>query len=154
MFRFTPISEDDIRKNQNHHLLTPGTYPFTVKEIRQAVSQAGNPMIEVRHWIKDKEGNSFGVFDCLLATPKMIFKLKHFLESIGMGELYKAGQFDIYKCLEKKGRAQIIVKKGDAKKDGSGYYADKNAVKDYINLSDPTDNLIPALAAFDNDFVL
>jgi len=132
MFSFAPLSDLEIEELQNENLLKEGIYPFIVRSYEVKTSQAGNEMIKLRLGILDENDKERSVFDYLVFTKKMMFKVKHFCETIGFTEEYAAGKFDPMKMVNKKGRAYISVQKGNAKEDGSGYYPDKNNIKDYV----------------------
>jgi hypothetical protein len=127
-FSFTPLSDDQINAQSESFLLPEGDYPFEVKEAAHQYSANGNAMIKLR--IKVNEDRH--LFDYLVATEKMMFKLKHFCESVGMSEEYKKGNFLVNGCIGRMGKVRIGIEKGKAKADGSGFYSPKNTVKDYV----------------------
>lgn len=133
MFSFKALSEEQIQEERNkaRGLMPVGTYPFQVKNIEAQISNSNNPMLKVTLLFK-YEGSERIVVDYLLTTTKMIFKLKHFLESIGLGAQYESETVHPEMCKFKTGQAMIDIEKGGAKPDGSGYYPDKNKVKDYV----------------------
>ncbi len=61
----------------------------------------------------------------------MIYKIKHFCDTVGLDNEYKAGNFDVMQCEGRKGKAHIIIQAGKPNPKG-GMYQDKNAVKDYV----------------------
>ncbi len=134
MFSFNPLSDDQINALQNRGLLADGVYPFTVKAIEQSHSKSGNAMLKVRLGILAAEGDERNIIDYLVATEQMMFKLKHFCEAVGLEDNYAKGNFSPSDCINRSGRVRIGVQKGGAKDDGSGFYPDKNSVKDYVKL--------------------
>ncbi|SRR5260221_7320230 len=130
-FEFTPLSEEDIAKVQSGDLLPDGTYEFEVVSCYNKVSRNGNPMLEVELKVFDEKQCSRIVKDYLLTSSLMIFKLKHFCDSIGLSDQYLKGQLDFSKTLNRCGKVIIMTQKGNQKADGT-YYLDRNAVKDYI----------------------
>lgn len=144
MFAFNPKNDAEIQAIQNRHLLANGVYSFRVKEIIQKVSKSNNPMLEVKMGIVDSNGEERNLTDYLMATENMIFKFKHFCESLGLEKEYESGQLDPAKCIGRTGKCKIGLQKGNLKDDGSGYYPDKNSIQDYIIVQevkvDPTLN--------------
>lgn len=148
-FSFAPKNDEEIHAIQNQGLLPEGVYPFQVKAVEQLVSKTGNSMLKIRLSVLEKDGSSRTIFDYLVATDQMIFKLKHFCEAIGLEDKYSKGCFEPQDCLERSGSAFISVQKGSAKPDGSGNYPDKNQVKDYVKANEVAK---PKAAAVDKDF--
>jgi hypothetical protein len=132
MFSFDSKTDEQIADIQNRKLLTDGIYPFIVKTYEPRISKTGNSMLEIMVGVLDSEGNERNIKDFLLATDTMIFKLKHFCEAIGMHKEYAAGRFDPAKCLGRTGKCVIGLQKGNEKPDGTGYYPDRNSIKDYV----------------------
>ncbi|MFA6080749.1 MAG: hypothetical protein WC753_04735 [Candidatus Gracilibacteria bacterium] len=134
-FSFTPLSDDELARieNEKNGLLPIGTYKFQVKEVTREISKTSqNAMLKIRLSVKAENGDIANVTDYLVNTPKMLFKLKHFLESINMPHLYTQGNFDPQVLVNKVGYANIGIQKGNPKDDGSGNFPDKNNVKDYV----------------------
>lgn len=132
-FSFNPLSDEQIIALSNQNLLPDGDYDFEVVNAVSSYSDAGNAMIKVTLSVKcGKEARI--ITDYLVASEKMMFKLKHFCESIGLENEYKSGNFLVSGCITRVGRAKIVLEKGKPRKDGDGFYQDKNAVKDYIVL--------------------
>lgn len=144
MFSFKPLSDEEIQAAQNDHLLPEGTYPFKVRQATAKVSQNLNPMIKVELEIIIP-GGALIINDYLMETGKMIYKLKHFCESVGVSDQYEKGQIDLNGLKNKSGEALVFVQKGQARKDGAGFYADKNAISDYVK------KVVPAPADFNDD---
>ncbi len=135
-FSFNPLSDEQINALQNRDLLADGIYPFTVKSIEQQESKSGNPMLKVRIGVMPKEGEERNIFDYLVSTEQMMFKIKHFCETIGLEDKYTKGNFAPIDCLNRSGKVKIGVQKGGPKPDGSGFFPDKNSVKDYVKLGE------------------
>jgi hypothetical protein len=131
-FSFVPKTDAEIEALQNQGLLTEGTYPFQVKAIDQLISKSGNSMLKVKLSVLEKDGSARIIFDYLVAMDTMMFKIKHFCESIGLADQYSKGMFDPQECIDRSGMAILGIQKGNAKPDGTGNYADKNSIKDYV----------------------
>lgn len=130
-FSFIPRTDAEIQDIKNRKLLSEGIYPFIVREVSPEVSKSNNPMLKVRLGIIDNQGNERSIIDYLLATDEMIFKLKHFCESIGFEEEYSKGSFDPLKAIGRSGSAKIGIQKGNIRNDGT-LFDDKNSVRDYV----------------------
>jgi uncharacterized protein DUF669 len=150
MFAFDTLTDEEILAVKNEGLLPDGAYSFVVRGIKAKTSQSGNPMLEVQLGVLDKDGNERIITDYLVATRKMMFKLKHFCDAIGLSSEYSSGKFDPMKCIGKKGAALIMIQKGSMKEDGTSY-ADKNAVRDYAKTSQTTANDVKVDPAFNDD---
>lgn len=134
MFSFDSKTDEEIQEIQNRKLLADGEYPFIVKSYEHKISKTGNPMLEILLGVLDNEGHERNIKDFLLATDTMIFKLKHFCETIGLHQEYAAGKFDPEKCIRRTGKCIIGLQKGNEKPDGSGYYPDRNNIRDYVKV--------------------
>lgn len=150
MFAFDTLTDEEILAVKNEGLLPEGAYAFVVRGIKAKISQAGNPMLEVQLGILDKDGNERSIFDYIVASRKMMFKLKHFCDALGMSAEYAEGKFDPMKCIGKKGAALVMIQKGNMKEDGTSY-PDKNAIKDYAKASKPAANDVKGHHAEFND---
>ncbi len=140
-FAFVPKTEEEIRHIQNRLLLPDGVYPFIVREAKPMKSSAGNSMVQLRLECTAHDGYKHTVFDFLVATEEMLFKIKHFCETAGIEQEYAAGQFNPPDLVGKEGLARITIQRGKARKDKDGredgsYYPDKNTVRDYIKRTD------------------
>lgn len=131
-FLFNPLSDEQINAIQNRALLTDGIYPFVVKSVEEQCSKSGILMLKVRLAVVASEHDIRTIIDYLLATEQMMFKLKHFCETIGIADKYEKGGFEPSDCINRSGKVKIGIQKGAAKDDGSGFYPDKNTVKDYV----------------------
>jgi hypothetical protein len=151
MFSFNPLTDEQISAVQNRDLLQEGVYPFIVKSMEQQHSKSGNEMLKVRLAVMDPKGDERHIFDYLLATDQMMFKLKHFCESIGLAAKYAEGKFYPGDCIGLSGKVRIGIQKGMPKVDGSGAFPDKNSVKDYIKAEEVVVKPAVAASSFDDD---
>lgn len=131
-FAFSPKTDAEINAIQNRALLPDGIYPFIVKDFEQKMSKSGNEMLQIRIGILDTDSSERNITDYLVATDQMMYKLKHFCDTIGFEKEYEKGLFEPAKCVGRSGKAIIGIQKGSAKQDGSGFYPDKNCIKDYV----------------------
>jgi hypothetical protein len=123
--KFKPLSESEVL-----NLLQPGEYDFVVEMAEDKISKSGNEMIKLQLSIWDNMNIKHTVFDYLL--EQIMYKVKHFSDSVGLTEEYKNGGFTAINCLNLSGRCKIII---DENPDSN--YPPKNAVKDYIFSKSP-----------------
>lgn len=131
-FQFQPKNDDQINAYQNRGLLPEGAYVFTVLAAEYGTSKSGNAMLKLKLTIHEQDGSKRSIFDNLMAMESMIYKTKHFCDATGLEAKYTAGSFTAEDCIGRSGLAKIGIQKGNAKEDGSGFYPDKNTIKDYI----------------------
>lgn len=105
-----------------------GLYDFEVIAAEEQISKAGNDQIKLTNKLYDKEGKSRTVFDYLVSTAGMAYKVRHFASASGLLAQYERGELRADDCVGKTGRCQI----GIEKKEG---YPDKNSIQDYAATS-------------------
>lgn len=132
MFSFETKTDKELDEIRFGKLLGDGIYSFTVDKIEHYESAAGNKSLKVTLKILDSNEEPHFIDDYLPARGKMIFKTKHFCQTIGFDAEYEKGTFDPQTALRRRGLVLIGTQKGNAMPDGSGYYRDKNNVKDYV----------------------
>ena len=131
MFTFTPRTDEQIEALANKDLLPKGQYEFKVLNIEKRVSGSGNDMLAIKLLIV--QGNdSRTLMDYIVMTDKWAFKLKHFCESVGFHKVYEKGEANLISFEGQGGTLKLDIQKGTPKQDGSGNYADKNVVTDYV----------------------
>ena len=135
-FYYTPMTEEEVM-NAKLDLLPEGIYPFETQIGTDEISKRSrNPQIKLIHKIF-YNGKEHTVWDYLLNTPNWMFKTKHYCDSVGLKQEYENQTFNGTKCAGKKGWCQVIIQKGEFKKDLQGNttnerYDDKNVIKDYV----------------------
>lgn len=125
MFQFDYISaNDDIQRG----LLAEGQYPFYVKQITEKPSKSsGKMMKEIILVIHDDHGKEHLVWDYIVAAKGMEWKSRHFLYSLGLGDMYEAKQaIPEHMLTNKKGFVSIGISNDPG-------FKPKNKVLDYIN---------------------
>lgn len=130
-FEFPVLTDEEIEKLG---FLDEGVYEFVVEKVTPGVSKAGNNKIDLTLKVMDK-GESFFIFDCLVATKNMTYKIKHFCETVGLGKEYALGKINPEIWIGRNGKLDLYIQKGNVKPDGSKY-KDKMAVRDYIREKD------------------
>lgn len=130
-YSYQPLTEEQCSKERGFALLDPGIYNFEVLTADYKTSSTGNPMIALKLRVWGNDGKDYLVYDYLVATNKMMWKTKHFCDSVGLDKIYASSNFNEALCPGKSGKALISLKIGNKKPDGTSY-ADKNAVDDYV----------------------
>lgn len=134
--KYKKYSEQELKEM---NLLSDGVYDFETLEVHET-DQYHNPlktkdgfeMAKLKLGVIDKNGRQRYVWVWLPGDGKMAFKFRHYADTVGQIDLYDEDKFEIAKTLGLKGKAHIVVQKGQAKQDGSGFWDDKNDVKDFI----------------------
>lgn len=119
---FKPISQQDAAGMQ---LFPKGEYTFEVLEGEDKTSQAGNPMIELKIRVTNREGAIREVKDYLLEQWPV--KLRHAAEACGLVDQYDSGELVGADFIGKTGKLKLTIEKDKNKK-----FPDKNAVVDYL----------------------
>ena len=135
--RYTPYTEAEI---QSLHVMEAGIYPFQVIEVittdknnNPLQDKNGNDMAKLKLLVWDKSDKERSLYTFITGDDNFAYKLRHFAKSIGMVEDYEDGTFNIHRAIGKSGLADIVIKKGTMKTDGSGeMWADRNDVKDFV----------------------
>lgn len=133
MLNFIPKTEKEL---SSINLFEPGTCAFEIIEAFQKNSKNGNPMIELKIRIWDKNGREKIISDYLVVIPEMEFKIKHFCDATGLEDKYNSGTLEDIDCVNKNGQLKLTITK-----DKSGKYPDKNTVLDYIKKIEFNDNV-------------
>jgi hypothetical protein len=105
-------------------LLKPGLAIFLIKSAKETISKSGNNMFNLRLEVCDSDNNCLTVFDHLVDTQGMAWKIKHFCESVGI----KYGDELVGFMLEGR-RGKCIVETQKA----SGSYPEKTVIADYLS---------------------
>ena len=134
--KYTPYSEAEI---QSMNVMEAGIYVFQVLDVetekngKPMQDKNGNDMAKLKLVVWDKDNRERTLFTFISGDGNFAYKLRHFAKSIGMVEEYESGMFKINATIGKSGKADIVIKKGTMKSDGSGeMWADRNDVKDFI----------------------
>lgn len=109
--RFPVLTDEELNKP----LYAPGTYWFTVKNMEEAVSKAGNSMIKIEITVFFENG-PLAIYDYLLGTKEASWKISQFCKSIGREGLYKMGNIEPVDILGQRGKCEIHYQENDGKK--------------------------------------
>ncbi len=146
--KYTPYTEADI---QSMNVMPEGTYSFQVLEVI-TTDKMGNPlcdkngidMAKLKLLVWDKDNKERTLYTYISGDGNFAYKLRHFAKTIGMLPEYEDGTFNINRTTGKSGLADIVIKKGTMKQDGSGeMWADRNDVKDFVLPVPATTNAVP-----------
>lgn len=123
--KFAPKSEEEI---DTRTLLPRGEYTATVTQATDEASKSsGRDQIHLLLRVEDSVGNRNSVHDYLLEA--MAGKLRHFCAAAGLMSEYESGELTAAHCHGQDVRVKLDVEKG------TGDYADKNVVRDYLPLN-------------------
>ena len=119
--KFRPSTEDEITTNR---LWPKGVYDFYIVDAEEKLSQRrGNPMIEVRIEIADRQGQKRTIRDYLL--PQRPEKLLHAAMACGVEEKYYDGVLSEDDFVGKRGRLKLGIQRSTKE------YPSRNVVLDY-----------------------
>src|SRR5271154_339230 len=135
--RYTPYTEAQI---QSMNVMEEGIYTFQVLEVH-TTDKNNNPlcdkngieMAKLKLMVWDKENRERIIYTFISGDGNFAYKLRHFAKTIDLIEDYESGTFNINRAVGKSGMADIVIKKGTIKADGSGeMWPDRNDVKDFV----------------------
>ena len=121
--KFTPVKEEEMESNFKP--LAPGYYNFEVKDAEETVSKSGNEMIKLTLKVWDNKGKEYTLYDYLLSSANMMWKLKHFCDSCELAEIYENGELTDSACIGKCGKVETDIEKQEG-------YGPRAKVKDYV----------------------
>lgn len=121
--KVTPISEADAAIAG---LRKAGLYDFEVLESKDRISKNENEMIELNVKLYDTEGRTFRLFDYLVSSEGMAYKIRHYASATGQLPQYEKGELRAEDQQGKTGRCQVGIQKA---RDG---YPAKNVIQDYV----------------------
>lgn len=122
--RFTPISEKEAAEAG---LWPRAIHDFEVVEASDETSTAGNGMIKMSVAVFNQEGTKHRrLFDYLVASDGMQYKVRHFASATGLLPLYEKGELKAEDCIGKTGRCQLAIQAA------SKSYPAKNVISDYV----------------------
>ena len=125
--RVPQITAHDADRAASEFGLWPaGDYDFEVYDASEETSAAGNEQIKLTLHVFNTEGARRTVFDYLVGTQGMAYKIRHFAEATGIVAQYEKGDLMPSEIVQRTGRLRLRVKKG------TNGYPDQNAVQDYI----------------------
>jgi hypothetical protein len=135
--RYTPYTESEI---QSMNVMEEGIYVFQVIEVhtqdkynQPMRDKNGNDLAKLKLMVWDKNNKERILYTFISGDGNFAYKLRHFAKSIGKITQYEEGIFHIHETVGLSGKADVVVKKGTIKADGSGeMWPDRNDVKDFI----------------------
>lgn len=153
-FNYPALSEQEAQ-SERFTLLDDGIYNFTITKATGKMSKPkpgkeSSPMIELQITVWDNLGHEHYLYDYLIGSRNMAWKVRHFCEAVGLSKEYESGQFNEYMAQGKSGKAQIGFQAGKPK-EGGGLYKDKNVIDDYV-MTDQGAHKVP-LASQKDDFI-
>jgi hypothetical protein len=122
--RFTPKPESEVSGNG---LWPEGIVDFEVMEAEETTSRNGDDMIKLKIKVFNETGGSRTVYEYLLGTDSMQWKVRAFCAATGLLDQYETGELDAIDMEGRTGKAKLVIQK-----DKTGQYGDKNAIGSYI----------------------
>jgi len=116
-------------------LFQKGVYSAVVKRATEEVSKSGNDMIKLILTCYGADNTETDVFDYLVFTPGMLYKVRHFCESAGIN--FDKGDLTAEECQDQNIQVELKIEKGE------GTYRDKNVVNDYVGKSAAKRGAVP-----------
>jgi hypothetical protein len=150
--RYTPYTEAQI---QSMNVMEEGVYAFQVLEVittdkfnQPMRDRNGIDMAKLKLLVWDNENRERTLYTYISGDGNFAYKLRHFAKTLGMIEDYENGTFNIHRTVGQSGKADIVIKKGTTKADGSGeMWPDRNDVKDFVCDSPVRQEAIQAMKA-------
>jgi len=134
--RYTPYSENEIK---SMNIMDAGVYSFQVAEVETTKNghpmsdRNGNDMCKLKLTLWDSESRERVVYTYITGDSNFAYKLRHFAKTTGMLKEYEDGTLNMRDAVGLQGTAEIVIKKGTPKQDGSGdVWPDRNDVKDFV----------------------
>ena len=105
--RINPISREEAQQTE-YPLFAEGDYRYRVLEATETESAKGNAMLKVKITAFDDQGKQMHIYDYLLPEhEKMRFRLRQFMESLALIEVYDSGQLDSQQVVGRSGIVRI-----------------------------------------------
>lgn len=121
--KLKPKSEQEVAAGG---LWTAGTYDFEILEADEQESRAGNDMIKLKVAIYNAEGRRRTVFDYLMDTESMSYKLRHCAAAAGLLADYEQGELHAEELVGRTGACKVSIRKATEE------YPAQNQISDYI----------------------
>lgn len=126
--KVTPKTEQEVSQNRRK-LFSNGIYDFEIVKGADKVSKSsGKDMIELSVKVFDRNGDSTMVFDYLMDTDTMSWKLRHCCEAIGIIKKYEGGELVGGDFESGAGKLKLKIQKST----DPNYPDDKNVIEDYL----------------------
>lgn len=125
--RVEPKTEAEI---QTMNLREAGEYDFEVVDAEEKQSKSGNEMVELKVKCEGADGRPFTIFDYLVSTDGMAYKVRNFAKATGLLAEYEKGDMAAEYMLGRTGKCKVAVQPA------KGGYPAKNVIADYIGIGD------------------
>lgn len=125
--KFRPMSREEADKKR-FSVLEPGRYNARIVHAKEDVSNSGNDMLVLEVEVFGPEGTVI-VKDWLLSTERMVWKLQHLCEALGLSAKYAAGEL---KPEDVAGRSCCVDTSIEKPKPDSKYQRPQSRIDDYM----------------------
>jgi hypothetical protein len=120
-----PISQKDADAS-GFEPWRAGEYDFTVQAAEETTASSGNDMIKLTLHVFNEAGRHRVIFDYLVNSEKVQYKIRHFADAVGLTRQYESGELSEDDCVERSGRLKLGIKPAN------GNYPAGNDVRDYL----------------------
>ena len=130
-----------------HLPIANGDYRFAVIKATEAISQSGNPKIELQLQADIGRANPITVYDRLVITERCLWRLKQFCGALVPPVDFSAGQLEATSLVGRTGMAHLV--QGDKRADGRqfmevGRYVTSNNNPDATTIEDASNATEPS----------
>ena len=129
--QYPPLTDEEMAELRKP--LAEGVATFTVKNATEGVSNSGNEKITLELSVIDCTGREGTLYDWLPIKKEMLFKLKHFMASIGRGHEWDNGELNVFSLRNATGSCTLKLKESKDPR-----YGKQIRVTDYIEADDAT----------------
>lgn len=126
IFKYNVYTQDKINA-MKYNLLPENNYEFEVIKAENGVSKKGNDMLIVQMRIFSPNSDDVTLKDYFVNMEVMAYKIRDFLFSLGMREIYEGGEITPEMLIGKKGYCRVGIEKSKDEK-----FWDRNVVKEYL----------------------
>src|SRR3954449_4738454 len=107
--KLKPKTEQEVAAAR---LWSAGNYDFEILEAEETESRSGNDMIKMRVAVYNAEGKRRTVFDYLLDTEAMGYKVRYCAAATGNLDSYERGELQADDLVGRTGTCKLTIRKG------------------------------------------
>ena len=121
--KFQTVVDESL---QEKDIVPQGEHKFEIIRSEELLSKKQIPMLKLTLRI-EHEGAVYWIVDFL--SEKIIWKIKYFMNTIGLSENYSLGELTVEDCLGKTGKVKIVQEYSDS-------YGIQSIVSKYISIEE------------------
>lgn len=141
--KFKTYTEEQLAEEKLWDTKVP--YGFQILEASEQVSKNGNEMIKLKLMVFTDTGRERIMFDYLLDTPQMAYKLRHAAAATGLLASYEAGVLNADDLLHKTGSLKL------GRRVNAQTGLPENTIVDYVYDKDAPQVVKPEVALVDDE---